>query len=333
MLGFAGSAAVAGAAAIGAFVFFTNYSGTQPSPTPDIDAVKIPGPARAVVDVGDGPESLSVGGLRYVWSVNVSANSVSRIDPATNQQILEVDVGSRPSDIGIGRGPVWVGLPEEGSIVEVDPTTGDIARRVRIAGGSVDDIDLAVGAGAVWAVVPGTSVVRVDAGSLETEAFTAASSPTDIAVKGNVVRILDAEGLIYQVDAATGEELAEPFEVEAHESGDLTFAAGSLWHFAEGGDVVTRLDATTGEVLGRVDPAGTVVDFVIDPEVAWILTSSEESTDAPEFLLTAVDRETTNAVGDPIPVEGEPAAMVIAGKSLWLSLTSEDVVLRFSKYR
>ena len=333
-LSIVGGAVVAGAAALGAFVFFTTYSNTQPAPDRDLDAVKIPGPARAVVEVGDGPTALSVGGLRYVWSANSQGDSVSRIDPLTNQQILEADVGSRPSDIGIGRGPVWVALPEEGEIVEVDPQDGTIANRVAVADASVDDIDLTVGAGALWAVVRGEYVARVDPESLEVERFTAAASPTDVGVRGDVVRILDAAGFIYQLDSVTGEEVAPRIEVDRHEAGNLTYAAGSLWFFAEGGDSVTRLDPETGEVLGEVDPEGSIVDFVIDPDVAWILTSSEQAgSDEARFLLTAVDRETTRAISDPIPVEGEPAAMVIAGKSLWLSLTAEDIVLRFSKYR
>lgn len=330
----AGGAVVVGAAAVGALLFFSTYSGTQPRPNRDLGAVKIPGPARAVVEVGDGPTALSVGGLRYVWSANSAGNSVSRIDPATNQQILEVDLGSPPSDIGIGRGPVWVALPDEGEIVEVDPQDGAIRNRVPVADGPVDDIDLTVGAGALWAVVHGEYVARVDPDSLEVERFTAASSPTDVGVRGDVVRVLDSAGVIYQLDAASGEEVAPRIEVDAHESGDLTYAAGSLWFFADGGDSVTRLDPDTGDVVGAVDPEGSVIDFVIDPDVTWILTRSDQSASTePTFLLTAVDRDTTQAVGDPIPVEGEPAAMVIAGKSLWLSLTAEDIVLRFSKYR
>lgn len=330
----AGAAVAAGAAAVGAFVFFSTYSGTQPAPNRDLGPVTIPGPARAVVEVGDGPTALSVGGLRYVWSANTAGESVSRIDPATNQEILEVDLGSRPSDIGIGRGPVWVALPETGEIVEVDPQDGAIRNNVAVAEGPVDDIDLSVGAGALWAVVRGDHVSRVDPESLEVERFTVAASPTDVGVRGDVVRVLDSAGVIYQLDAVTGEEVGPPLEVDPHEAGNLTYAAGSLWFFADAGDAVTRLDPATGEVLGRVDPEGTVVDFVIDPDVAWILTRSDESGSAqPTFLLTAVDRETTAAVGEPIPVEGEPAAMVIAGKSLWLSLTAEDIVLRFSKYR
>lgn len=333
MYGFAGGAVLAGAAAVGAFVFFTASTTPRPDPAPTIGPVKIPGPARAVVDVGDGPTVLSVGGLRYVWSVNSEGNSVSRIDPATNQELVEVDLGSRPSDIGIGRGPVWVALPDEGAIVEVDPAGTVTDRGVVVSDGPVADIDLAVGAGALWAVVEDGYVARIDPETLAVERFEVASRPTDVAVKGDLVRVLDAGGSIYQLDATTGAEVAPPLQVEPHDAGDLTFAAGSLWHFAYGGDEVVRLDPDTGDLLGRVDLEGAVVDFVIDPEVAWILTAANDPSGDTTYMLTAVDRATTEAVGDPIPVEGEPAAMVIAGRSLWLSLTGEDVVLRFSKYR
>ncbi|HJR45614.1 MAG TPA: hypothetical protein VJ927_08420 [Actinomycetota bacterium] len=335
-VGLGGSAVLAGAAAVGAFMLFSSYDGTQQlAPRPDVDAVRIPEPARAVVEVGQNPTHLSVGGRRYVWVANLGSQSVSRIDPKTNEEIAEVELPAEPGDIAIGKGPVWVALPELGAVAQIDPAGETVAGElVDIADGRpVEDVEMTVGAGALWVVVKGEHVERIDLESRVPTRIEVASSPTDVAVRGELVRVLDAEGRIHQLDSATGEPAAEPLTVAAAADGDITFAAGSIWFFSEDGDVIQRLDPDTGEVLGEIDPEGVVVDFVIDPEVSWVLTRSGAETADAEYFLTPIDRDSTEPAGDSIQIDGNPTEALIAGRSLWLSLTREDLVLRFSKYR
>lgn len=328
------SALAAGASAIGAFLLFSNYQRTELAPRPDIAPVRIPEPARAVVEVGQNPTHLSVGGRRYVWTVNSGSQSVSRIDPATNQEVAEVELPAEPGDIAIGRGPVWVALPSLGAVVQIGPMSQSvIGDPISVADGAVDDIEMTVGAGALWVIVKGEHVERIDIATREQTRIELAPSPTDVAVRGDLVRVLDAEGRIYQLDSLTGEEVAEPLEVGSSPDGDITFAAGSIWYFGEEGDVVQRLDPDTGEVLGEIDVEGVVIDFVIDPEVAWVLSRSGPETADADYFLTPVDRDSVEPAGESIGIDGNPTEALIAGRSLWLSLTREDLVLRFSKYR
>ena len=332
--GLAGGAVAVGGAAVVAFLLFSNYQGNEIAPPPKIDPVRIPEPARAVVEVGENPTHLSVGGRRYVWTANSGSQSVSRIDPTTNQEIAEVDLPAEPGDIAIGRGPVWVALPELGSVVQVDPDSATVSGEpISVADGAVDDIEMTVGAGALWVIVKGEHVERLDIATRAQMRIEVAPSPTDVAVRGALVRVLDAEGKIYQLDSLTGEQVAEPLEVGPSADGDITFAAGAIWYFAEDGDAVQRLDPDTGEVLGEIDAEGVVTDFVIDPEVAWVLSRSGPETAEADYFLTPVDRDSTEATGDSIRIDGNPTEALIAGRSLWLSLTREDLVLRFSKYR
>ena len=333
-MGLGGSAVAVGAAAVGAFLLFSNYQSTEVAPRPDIDPVRIPEPARAVVEVGEHPTHLSVGGRRYVWTANSGSNSVSRIDPTTNQEIAEVELPAEPGDIAIGKGPVWVALPSLGAVVQIGPESESVlGDPIPVADAAVDDIEMTVGAGALWVIVKGEHVERIDIATRDQVRIEAAPSPTDVAVRGELVRVLDAEGKIYQLDSLTGEQVADPIDVGPTEDGDITFAAGSIWYFGEDGDVVQRLDPDTGEVLGEIDAEGVVTDFVIDPEVAWVLSRSGPETADAEYFLTPVDRDSAEASGESIGIDGNPTEALIAGRSLWLSLTREDLVLRFSKYR
>lgn len=324
-----GGAVLAGAAVVGAFALFSSMGSGPVTDGPGIDAVEIPAPARAVVQVGDRPGHVSFGGRDYVWSSNAGSNSVSRIDPNSNEVVATVDVGSSPGDIAIGSGPVWVALPSVGQVVEVSPSAGTIVGDpIQIADAAIDHMELSVGAGALWVVARDEGLWRVDLATETRLPIEGVLFPTDVAVKGDTVLVLSSDGLIYRLSSASGASVGEPLEVESSEDGEITLAGGALWYFALGGDTISQLDPASGEVVNEIDPPGDVVDFVIDPGVAWVL-----SADAGTHYLTPVDRTGATLSGEPIEVQGGPVEAVIGRGSLWLSLSEEDVVLRFSKYR
>jgi YVTN family beta-propeller protein len=327
LLNVAGSAALAGVTAVAAFLVFSDLTGTRSlDERRNLGPAEVPAPARAAVTVGEAPSDVSVGGLNFVWAANSGDASVSRIDPSTNAVIATVPLDAAPGDIAIGEGPVWVSLPSLGQVVEVSPSEATVVGEpIQVADGAVGDIELSVGAGALWAVVPEEGLTRIplDVGepvALEVEA------PTDVAVREDTAWVLTAEGSIVVIDSATGQRTGSEFAVPPSEDGELTFARGALWHLATGGETLSRLDPETGEVLDEVGPRGTLVDFVIDPEVAWILSAEGDT-----HLLTFLDSATLE-VGVEFEVEGAPTEAVIAGGSLWLSLSESDLVLRFSKF-
>jgi YVTN family beta-propeller protein len=62
----------------------------------------------AVIEVGNGPLDLAVGG-GLVWVTNSLDGTVSRIDPNTTE-VGEVQVGSSPEGVAFGNGSVWVAV-------------------------------------------------------------------------------------------------------------------------------------------------------------------------------------------------------------------------------
>ena len=61
----------------------------------DVSAPRRNGSVRDVIDVGNTPTGVAVDAAGKVWATNIGANSVSRIDPATNAADLTVDLGRR----------------------------------------------------------------------------------------------------------------------------------------------------------------------------------------------------------------------------------------------
>lgn len=322
---YVGSAALAGGAAVAAFLLLTNPA--EPGPRePRFAPADVPAPATAAVRVGHEPTDLSVGAHGYVWSTDVGSRTLSRIDPVSNSRVSEIGLPAVPGDIAIGNGPVWVAFPQEGTVVRVSPSAQSVTEdQIQVADGPVERIELGQAAGALWIVSPG-QLMRVDQETREEIVVTLAKDPIDIAVKGEVARLLDANGLIYQLDSRTGEEIGRRVEVPASRNGDITFKAGTIWYSTGDDGTLYRIDPRSGEVLNTLEVPGQIVDFVADPDVAWVLSRSAEAS-----FLTRVDRETGAAMGSPIEVAGEPAEVILTAGSLWMTLTSDDVVLRFSK--
>jgi DNA-binding SARP family transcriptional activator/ABC-type branched-subunit amino acid transport system substrate-binding protein len=92
-----------------------------------------------------------------IWVVDQDQQLV-RIDPRTNRVVATV-AGARARGVAAAEGAVWV--IEDNVLVEVDPTSNSVARRIEVDAGFLTT--LAVGAGAVWAADPlGGNVWRID---------------------------------------------------------------------------------------------------------------------------------------------------------------------------
>lgn len=322
---YAGSAALAGGAAVAAFLFVGDLSDGGPR-APRLAPANVPAPATAAVRVGDEPTDLSVGAHGYVWSTDVGSRTLSRIDPESNARVTEIGLPSAPGDVAIGNGPVWVAFPAEGTVARVSPAAESVTNDIiQISDGPVDRIELGQAAGALWIVSPG-QLMRVDQETREEIVITLAPDPIDIAVKGEVARLLDASGVIYQLDSRTGAERGRRIEVPPSREGDVTFKAGAIWYSTGTDGTLYRIDPRSGEVLNTLEVPGQIVDFVADPDVAWVLSHSDDSS-----FLTRVDRSEGTAIGEPIELAGQPAEMILTSGSLWMALSSDDVVLRFAK--
>ncbi|MBI4261505.1 MAG: hypothetical protein HY658_13175 [Actinobacteria bacterium] len=110
-----------------------------------------------------------------VWTTNLRARTVTRIDPATDEIVsviplpplrYEVAEGDRdfvPNDVAVGFGRVWVSTAR-GSVVSIDPATEEVLTQWGEPGLILGGIE--AGAGGVWTwnsfTVPEAAVLEID---------------------------------------------------------------------------------------------------------------------------------------------------------------------------
>lgn len=93
--------------------------------------------------------------------------SVVRIDPTTNRIVATIGLGaspdhSGPTNLTVGSGGVWVGVPSAKSVVRIDPASDSVV--ATIPGFTCADGGLATDGSSVW-VADCSTVRRIDAGS------------------------------------------------------------------------------------------------------------------------------------------------------------------------
>jgi YVTN family beta-propeller protein len=92
-----------------------------------------------------------------VWVTNGDDDSVTRIDPATNEVKSTVRVGQEPVDVALGDGAVWVAAQQGQRVSRVDAATGKVTSTGPM---SLYPSSVAAGAEGVW-VTANTNVLSV----------------------------------------------------------------------------------------------------------------------------------------------------------------------------
>ena len=99
---------------------------------------------------------------RYIGEAtnNIADRSVTKIDAATAQVVMEVEVGREPLDLAIGFGSVWVPNRADGTLTRIDEATGELLDTYPLVSG----IWVAEVVGAeVWVLdFSGTTIFRID---------------------------------------------------------------------------------------------------------------------------------------------------------------------------
>lgn len=121
-----------------------------------------------------------------VWVTHEEDGTVSRLDPATDQVIATIEVDDAPHFIAATEDAVWVSHSEDGTVSRIDPATDEVTAT----------IDLGEHAGAivatddmVWVVNAGEDEVsRIDPATDEiTAAVNVGERPEGIAIGGSAV--------------------------------------------------------------------------------------------------------------------------------------------------
>ena len=181
-------------------------------------------------------------GSRTVWfSGAYHANRVSRVNPATNEELPPVSIGSGiVTDIVLGGDRLWVGS-DDGTLTAFDPLTGQRLDKFEIDG--TPDA-LAYGNGSVWALdLLEGEVIRVDPVNRRVL--------ERIPVPGSVRDIAAGDGGVWVLDPNAG--TATPLDPSDNSAGDPIAVGPAPTAIAVGLDSAWVTDGEDGN-LYRIDP-------------------------------------------------------------------------------
>jgi hypothetical protein len=272
------------------------------------------------VIVGDIPSQVNVG-RKAIW-VTSKSGSVTRIDAATKETVTR-DLGGLPTDLAVGGSGVWVA--NDGRLQRV-PLTGTGAIDSFGITQSSARMHVSVAPGAVWVVVPGEQVYRVDAKNGEPTAFDAGASPADIAVADGVLWALDLAGRIQGYDVRTGEPVGDAIDVPTGDDAEITLGSGALWYGVKADTTFMRIDLETGGQRTITLPSN-YVDMGVGQSEVWVLMAGGDDTGS----FAAADPATGRLVGDMHSIEGAPVDVAVGRQALWIINATGNRALRVQK--
>jgi DNA-binding SARP family transcriptional activator len=287
-------------------------------------------------EVGASPSDVAVG-EGSVWVLNADDRTVSRIDLRTRAIVKTFATGGTPTDLAVGAGAVWIGngTPTRAgnigdvytaSVSRVDPRSTLVTRTLALRGPlrlvptAVYEPDrlpgvtqIAVGAGAVWAIDPDRSVSRVDPRTGRLVARIDVVATHAIAAGPAGVWVIGKGPTVTRIDPRTN-RAGQTIWLEASGLAGIAVGGGSIW--------VT--DPTDG-LVWRVEPGPNPVTRSIDVGVgATSIAFADGAVWTTNFIEGGIIRidPRTNTVASRIAVAATPQGVAAGSGSAWVSVGS-----------
>lgn len=298
------------------------------------------------------PSEGSGTGLPEATAVIAAPNSVAVFDPAADQLAADIPVGAAPAAIAADEGSVWVANTDDRTVLRIDIATHRVLRTtglsaapvgLTVSGGSVwigngfsgtmsrilvayDQLSapffpgrqvpgllaMASGAGALWVGLGDSTLLRLDAASLQAKLSVSMPDRVQaIALSGDAAWTTPLRGdIVRRVDIVTG-AVSAGVAVEGTPTA-IAYGAGSVWVTTSGSDCVWQVDPNGGRLVGSVHVDISPSDVVVGPDAVWVL-------DRVQGIVERID-----PAGRALPVTmrlGRPAAgMTMVGGDLWLTV-------------
>jgi branched-chain amino acid transport system substrate-binding protein len=299
-----------------------------------IDGDDVDGYDVAYTQVGRTPSTIAVG-EGAVWVLNADDRTISKIDPETRKVLNTFGTGGRTTDLAVGEGAVWVGngaqepgpfgLTNTASISRLDPDTTQptkteplprLARNPAAASSGGERVlgvsQLAVGAGAVWAINPDRTVSRLDADTGARVAIIPVQAGSAIAAGEEGVWVLSGEEeQVLRIDPRTN-EVGERIELTASDLTGLAVGAGSVWATDLEEGQLWRIEPGPDPIAHSIDVGFGVTAVAYGGGAVWVTNFVSDE-------LVRVNPR-TNKVTARIPLAGTPPSVSATDETAWVSI-------------
>jgi branched-chain amino acid transport system substrate-binding protein len=332
VLGAAGAIVLA-AVAVGALLALTRDSAETADRVGNAVA-EIDGKAVSYSPVGNTPSTIAVG-EGAVWVLNADDRTISKIDPDTNEVVKTFGTGGETTDLAVGEGAVWVGngartpgpvaLVHTASISRLDPETTAATATALLPkfvqtpaavsaaeSKTLGVSQLAVGAGAVWAINPDRTVSRIDA-------VTGRRVKTIQIGAGGAIAA-GAEGVWASSDESPGVLRIDPrtntvdrtIELATDELSGLALGAGSVWATDLEAGLLWRIEPDPDLRIRSIDLGFGVSAVAYGEGAVWVTNFVRDE-------LVRVDPETSRVTAR-IRLPGTPLSVAAADDTVMVSI-------------
>lgn len=313
-----GSVALAGAAAVVAFVMLPR---TVEQRHPEERAVLRPG-APAVVEVGGEPVGI-VHAHGAAWATDRARGTVVKIDPA-GDVVARIAVSNAPDDVITAGGYVWSVDSRSRVLSKIDPAAAELVDEFPIPGHG-GHLDVAGSDGALWLLEEGGALHRFDLTGNGFSAIEVDGDPTDVTVEdGDVWIYARAAGEVRRIDPATGSPSGPGALVGRADDADLASGDGAVWFYGDGDGKLVRIDAESARVSDEVSLGGTYAGITVGADAVWVVVGDGDAGGA----LYQVARGAVEVVGEPRPLDGRPVDVAVGAGAVWVTSADPGVVTR-----
>ena len=266
------------------------------------------------IPVGKQPYDVETG-AGFVWTANLSEDTVSKIDPS-KRTAQPIKVGGQPVELGIEGGAVWVWNYRD-SITRVDVATGQTSDPIA-TGGPIDA--LAVGGGYVWlSHAKAGTVTRVNESTqkLEGRPIKVGGNPVSIAYGDNAAYVVKTgDDTIQKLDGTTGKVFGDPLELK-QQLGGIEVENGVIYVGTTGD--VTPIDEQS-LTPGTPFPLKGGSVFAVGSNSAWVGYPLKNQ-------IARFDLDSQKQIDKPIDGVGKGANDIQYGLGrLWVANTKQNSV-------
>ena len=233
----------------------------------------------------------------------IAGDAMGIVDLDTGELTGSVVLESRPGDVAVGEGSVWVTLPDRGEVVEIDPETRSIRDTIPVG---ADPSGIGIGAGSVWVANGGSSTVsRISPDTNKVvQTISSPGGPAGIAVgQGGVWVANSINDSVSHIDPETGEVVAiigvgdQPVDLVLDEQG--------LWVANTASGTVTLVDPELDKAALTVQVGRGPLAIAAGIGGIWVA----------DFLDGTVSRidPQTKGVPQTVPIGGAPSGLAVGG--------------------
>ncbi len=232
----------------------------------------------AVIDLNAYFPAAIAAGADAIWVGNSGADTVTRIDPATNKISAQIEPGA-VEDLVFAEDALWVTQREENSVAKIDPATNEVTEVIELPGDNWAG-KILFAEGSLWV---GPSYKAGDIHRVDIES-------------GEVVGSIPVDSTVW----------------------DLAYGEGFVWAVSVETDEIYKIDPATNELVGEIQPEERPWRIAVGHGSVWVASASRLSQMDPATGEFSPADTGTDIFGDPEVVEvSEDAVWVAAGDQIY----------------